>query len=322
MLTNKAALIGLVVVVIGGLSLPAQETRLSGPISGLVFDSASHSLRPIMGLPGAAYLGDPLAGGLEWASVAPNGEVALVAKDGKWYALRGLSGAAEWVEFLGGLPMPERVAWNSDGSAAAISAGEGGLRILRGLLENPAVSSAVELPGPVTALALETSGECAVAAVKAAGEGGLYLACPGAPARLLAALNEPAAVVLARRGRDLFAADRAGRILEIQDYREVARVMPFAEMPASGWDPVGLAVSADKRLFVAHRSERRVDGFDLESRALVAQIAVEGEPAMLEPLAIRSVFLLRSAGRAGEPLLVLEAGPEPAVYFVPAGRGE
>ena len=67
MVKSKAAIIGLLVVVMGGLSLWAQEARLSGPISGLVFDRPSHSIRPIMGLPGAAYLGDPLVDGLEWA---------------------------------------------------------------------------------------------------------------------------------------------------------------------------------------------------------------------------------------------------------------
>jgi hypothetical protein len=323
MLNSKIAIIGLLVVLIGGLTLTAQEARLSGPVSGFVFDSASHSVRPIVGLPGAAYLGDPLLGGLEWASVAPNGEVALAVKDGRWFAIRGLGATAAWADIEADWPAPERVAWSSDGAAAALSTPEGGLRILRYLLDGPVAASAVDLPGPVAALALEGSGECAAAAVTAAGEGGLYLACPGAPARLLAAISEPAAVVLARGGRDLFAADRAGRILEIMDFRGAARVMPFAEMPGSAWDPVGLAVSADQRLlFVAHRAQRRVDAFDLESRTLAAQIGVEGEPALLEPLAVRSVFLLRSAGDAGEPLLVLDAGREPAVFFVPAGRGE
>jgi hypothetical protein len=323
MRTRRTALIGLAML-IGALTLTAQQATLSGPISGYVFDNATRSVRAIMGLPGAAYLGDPLLAGLEWASVAPSGEVALALKDGKWYAIRGLAAWAHWTELEGSFPAPDRTAWSQDGNTAAVSTGAGGgLRFFRNLLGGPEAVSGADLPGPVTALALEASGECAVAAVKAEAEGGVYLACPGATARLLAAVGDPAALVLARGGRDLFVADRTGRILEIQDFREAARVMPFAEMPGSGWDPVGLAVSADQRfLWVAHRSERRLDSFDLDSRALAGQIGVEGEPVMLEPLAVKSVFLLRSVGSAGEPLLVLEAGAQPAVYFVPAGRGE
>ena len=324
MLKTKAAIICLLALLAGGLYLAAQEARLSGPVSGFVFDSVSRSIRPIVGLPGASYLGDALVAELDWAAVAPGGDVALAVKDGKLYALRGLGAEAAWAEIEGGLAAPERAAWSADGSAAVISsAGDGRLQFLRDLLAGPVAGPLVDLPGAVSALALEASGDCAVAGVKAGEEGGLYLACPDAPARLLAAMSEPAAVVLSRGGRDLFAVSRSGLILEIQDFGEAAAVMPFAEMPASGWDPVGLAVSADQRLlFVAHRSEKRVDTFDVESRALAGQIGVEWEPSLLEPLAVKSVFLLRSASGPGEPLLVLEAGREPAVYFVPAGRGE
>ena len=59
MLKSRTALVSFAVL-IGGLTLSAQEATLSGPISGYVFDSASRSVRAIMGLPGAAYLGDPL----------------------------------------------------------------------------------------------------------------------------------------------------------------------------------------------------------------------------------------------------------------------
>ncbi len=62
------------------LSLSGQST-FSGPASGYVFDSVERSIRAIVGIPGAAYLGSqtgspPLA---PWdsVSVAPNGKRAL-----------------------------------------------------------------------------------------------------------------------------------------------------------------------------------------------------------------------------------------------------
>jgi len=239
------------------------------------------------------------------------------------YGLRGLNAELAVVEIAGALAAPERAAWSADGSGAVIYSGaEGRLQFLRNLLENPVAGAAVEAPGPVVALV--ASGECAVAGVGSERGGGVYLVCPDAPARLLAAVAQPAALALANGGRDLFVADRAtGRILEIRGFRDEATVMAFAEDSTGNSDPVGLAVSADqRRLFVADRAAKRVDTYDLESRALLGQIAVEWEPALLEPLALRSVFLLKSSGSGQEPLLVLDAGREPAVYFVPAGRGE
>jgi len=320
---TKAAIICLCVLLIGGLNLAAQEARLGGPVSGFIFDSAMRSIRPILGLPGASYLGEALVADLDWASIAPSGEVALAAKEGRLYALRGLGAEQAWAEIEGALGVADRAAWSADGAAAVISS-QGRLQVLRNLREEPLAGAAVELPGRVSALALEASGGCAVAGVKSAAQGGLYLACPDAPVRLLAAMGEPAAVVLARGGRHLLAAERAGsRLLEIQNFREAATVMPFAEMPGTSWDPVGLAIGSDHRLlFVAHRSEKRVDTFDLETRTLVGQMGVDWEPMLAEPLAVKSVFLLKSTGGEGEPLLVLDAGRESAVYFVPAGRAE
>lgn len=323
MLRSKTVIICLCVLLAGGLTLAAQESFLSGPVSGFVFDRASRSIRPIVGLPGASYLGDALAAGLDWASVAPAGNVALAVKDGQLYALRGLGPEAPWIEIEEASPAIDRVAWAADGSAAALYSSAGSrLLFVRNLGESPAAAGAVDLPGRVAALALGASGECAVAGVEADRESGLYLACLDAPLRLLAATAPPAAIALA--GSDLYVAEGAtGRILQIRNYQEEATLMPFADNPGEAWDPVGLAVSADqRRLFVANRADRRVDAYDLESRALLGQFATEWEPSLLEPLALRSVFLLKSAGSADEPLLVLDAGREPAVYFVPAGRGE
>ncbi len=322
---NRKSVIMLCALLIGGLTLAAQEASISGPLSGFVFDRASRSIRPIVGLPGAAYLGDAVAAGLDWAAVAPEGAVALAARDGRLWAVRGVGAEQTWVAVEGVVATPDRAAWNADGSLAVVYAREEGrVQFLRNLADDPVAGPAVELPGRISALALESASGCAVAGVEAPRDGGLYLVCPEAPVRQLAAMAEPAAIALAGGGRDLFVAERAtGRILEIRDFRDEAAVMVFAASPGEGWDPVGLAVSADqRRLFVADRAGQRVDAYEVATRTLLAQIAVDGEPSLLEPLSVKSVFLLRSAGGGGEPLLVLDAGREPAVYFVPAGRGE
>ena len=55
----------------------AAQTRFAGPVSGIVFDAKAKSLRPIMGVPGASYLGNALAADMDLAAVSPDGKFAL-----------------------------------------------------------------------------------------------------------------------------------------------------------------------------------------------------------------------------------------------------
>ena len=58
----------------------AQTSQISGPVTGYTFDAAARGLRPILGIPGASLLGDPLNFGFEVASVAvaPHQDAAFV----------------------------------------------------------------------------------------------------------------------------------------------------------------------------------------------------------------------------------------------------
>jgi hypothetical protein len=325
MLNSKVLVFCLCAFLMGGLTLAAQEALLSGPVSGSVYDPASRSLRPIVGLPGASYLGDPLIADLDWAAAAPDGRTMLALRSGRLWAVRQTGSALLWAGIDGGLASPERAAWSADGSAAAIYSSRQGLQLLRSLGDTPAAGPAVELAGRVTALAVEASGACAVAGVEAERDGGIYLVCADAAPKLLVGLAHPAALALAPNNNDaLFVADRgSGQILEVRNFRGEAAVMPFAADASGSWDPVGAAVSGDGAfLYVAHRSAKRVDAYEVASRTLASRIAIEWEPTLLEPLAVKSVFLLKSPGGRDEPLLVLEAGRELAVYFVPSGRGQ
>src|SRR5258708_35637070 len=79
-----------VLVVALALSLPlaAQQIQLQGPTSGLIYDSASRSIRPILGLAGGAHLGSAIVSDLDYASIAPNGRSALVVESGQVALIR------------------------------------------------------------------------------------------------------------------------------------------------------------------------------------------------------------------------------------------
>ena len=56
------------------LSAVGQMASLRGPVSGLIYDASSRSIRPVVGFPGSSYLGRPILRDLGKSFVAPDGE--------------------------------------------------------------------------------------------------------------------------------------------------------------------------------------------------------------------------------------------------------
>ena len=61
-----------------------QMASLKGPISGIVYDAPSRSVRPVMGFPGSSYLGKAIVNDVQMASISPDGESALVIEGLLW----------------------------------------------------------------------------------------------------------------------------------------------------------------------------------------------------------------------------------------------
>ncbi len=322
-MNRKMVALYLIVVV----AMAAQQVRLAGPVAGFVFDSHSGSIRPILGVPGAAYVSGDLVSGLEWASVSPDGDTALALKDGALYALRGLKDFdVSWRAIDGAVPQPSLAAWSRDGSAAAVySPASNSVQVIADLRAAPAAGPPIEVAGVegrVCALALEGS-QRVVAGIESEAAGGVYLLGESGP-KLLARASRPAALAVAANGRDLLLADSAGRqILEIQDFAGESKPVVVADEAAGVSDPVGLAVSADgKTLFTVSGEGKSVDVYDLTARMLSARIGLDTEPSILQALPAGSLYLLNSFGDGGDPLMVFDPNRAPAVYFVPVGRGE
>src|SRR5712692_1991606 len=113
------------VALLFALAALGQDTRLSGPVSGFVFHEPSQSIRPIVGVPGSAYLGTALAQGFDAASVSPLGKFALATLGGKLYLLRGLDGGqSEPAPIEGSIDAVDRFAWSPDGASAVAYSGD------------------------------------------------------------------------------------------------------------------------------------------------------------------------------------------------------
>ena len=316
----------LILTIVALAPAAAQQAQLSGPVSGFIFDSEAQAIRPIIGIPGASYIGDALIADLDLAAVAPNGKMALALRRGDLLLIRTLDAAAPAPQLVReGLGKPDQIVWNSDSSAAALyTSANAAVQICRNLDATPTMDEPLDLsrlPGPLTALALPASARFVLGGV-GGDAGGIYLApADGTPARFLTPLNRPVALALARGDRDVFAADGAsGEILEIRRYEDAPEIVTFASAGPGLEDLVGLALAADeKTLFVASRSAKEVAAYSTASPGEALRMPLDFEPSFMQPVKAGSLFLLSTGSPGKRPFLVLDAGQAPAVYFVPAG---
>jgi hypothetical protein len=289
---------------------------VSGPVAGFVFDPAAGALRPMLGMPGAAYLGAPVAGGLSAASVSPDGATALAVRDGRLVVLSGLRSQIAETAVEGAIAA-DRFAWSADGSAAAIySAAAMQAQILRGVGSAPVAGDPVELsglPAAVASMAVSNSGKLRVGVA-----GGIYRVPAGAAPERIAAAGNPVAIAIA--GTDAYFADQERKqAWQIASFEQDAAAMLFADGLET---PVGLQVSPGRdRLFVADAGSNTVAVYDIASRAAAGAIALDLVPAMLDGFGSRSVWLLNPSADGKAPLFVLDSATAGA-YFVPAGREE
>ena len=328
--------------------LAAQTGSVRGPIAGMVYDGAAHAIRPLVGLPGASYLGNPMVSELDFASVAPDSRAALAVTRGRLYLLTSLeTGNPQWI-LLERSGQADRVAWSEDSTAAAVYAeATGRVRIwsnlapgsrdLRGARPSPRLSSRQIRPGTegmprisdlgdvsvlggkVSAMAFGAPGEVMVG-IERDQAGGVYRLTADSQPALLARASAPSGIAFANGGQDLFVADRTRQeVFQIRNYRDRAGVTLFAGRDRGIEQPVAVAVSCDGRtLIVASASGRKLALFDIETRALAGQLELDFEPSRLERLGDASLFLLNSRLAGSETLQVFAGGEKPAVYFVPA----
>ena len=197
--------LSLLILALLACPLAAADARLAGPVSGFFFDAGSHSLRPMIGVPGSSWLGDPLAAELDYAAMAPNGKAALAARAGRLYLIAGLDRfELQWNELGAALEGLDRIAWSADSSAAIVANSASG-RLQRWSKLNTAPESAdpLELAGRLLALVLDETGGTAVAGVA---DSGMYLLTAGS-VRQISRMAQPVSLALA--GNDLYVANRA-----------------------------------------------------------------------------------------------------------------
>ena len=309
-----------------GSSLRAQNSGLAGPQSGFVFDRASGTIRPVIGVPGSAHLGSAAVKQVRYGAVSPDGSAAIILENRQLSFATSLSSTEPALVPLGGASTPpDALAWAPDSSAAAWHFHDSPL-IQRFTVSHgqPVPSGAIDLAAlgyRISALAIAPFGGRIYAAVRDGSSSGVYLISPGSHPLQIALIGDPVALAFDQSGENLYALDgRTGAVFEIRGASGTSAASPFIAPSGTVTDFVGLAVGRyNTRLYTVSRSARLVREYEIGTGNLLAELPLDSPPSSMQPLGGNSVFLLNAARGPLEPLLVLNANADAAVYMIPSG---
>ena len=266
----------------------ADEGLLSGPVSGLLVDADSGSIRPILGTAGAAYAGAPAVRGVDYASPASDGQRALVARNGNLYLLSRLgAGAPVWRTLREEASDLGRSVFSSGGEAAVLhDTAHHRLELWNKLSDVPEPAGEIDLndiAGRLVSLAIHSDGATVFAAFQEDEQSAvLYLLEPNAAPRLLLTLERAGALLLA--GDALYAADRGrNEVIRIKDWDTAFQLTTIATAGHGVDDPVGIAVADDgKTLYVADIGGKKTwtyrigKGGELSGKRLFCELGSDG----------------------------------------------
>ena len=218
-------------------------SQIRGPQLGYVFDQSQGILRPILGVPGASRLGDPLPLGvpLALAEISSKQDYALgvTQGDGKLVLVTFGEGeqpsSVQTIESLG--LGASHITLSSEGKSAAILFSESqSLRILSGLPEKPQVTGEVDLrlAGFPEASALDDDGKLVILSVSENQGSRISLYSHETGLQSLGIFGKVSALKLST-DRQVLVADRATQeVVLIRDVLGAAQRMRIAAR--GGWD--------------------------------------------------------------------------------------
>lgn len=290
------------------LAAQSQDMTSRLPLGGFVYDAGARSLRALSGVPGSAYAGPSVAAGLDvaWAS----GFAAVGVREGAAVVLTSLQTLQPKEHSVPGLLTAKRVAWSARGTVAALYDGGSVQRLTVSSQVSAGPAVPVGFLGDVTALAVDDSGEIAIAA-----GGSVHLLQDSAVKEVASGLEGLLAISFGKN--QVLYVGHAHGIAEIRTDGSSKAVRQIVEGRAV------TALAADRktgRLFGIDAAARRVLVID-SAGTLVGELALDREPTTLEVLQPDSVLLLNGIEGQGLPAIVLDITKDPVVFFIPVGDG-
>jgi hypothetical protein len=306
-------------------SVCCAQMSIHGVVSGYVLDGRSGTVRPVLGIPGAAYLGTALS--LPWGVTAlgirGSRDIAVAISQEqprRAYVVHGLSGAATAARLEAILPDSDRVFLSADGSAAAIvSTSQQQVQIVTNLASAPAVSDALPLAlrGKITTVAVSNSG-CALVAGADDQSGQLVEICAANPGAVIPIFDRdafrPTAVAWLSDQKVAVADAASNQVLLFANLDGSAPTVLLDR--SSGIDsPVGLVAVDSSTMAVAITGGAALVVARTDGSRPPRIVALPVAPSQLE--ALDSPSILVSNALLDFPLLLVDVQQDYSAFFVP-----
>lgn len=309
----------------------ARET-MRGSVSGFVFDPQARGLRPVVGIPGSAYLGQASSSGGDLVEfmISPVRDYALaLSRDHHdLVEIQHISGAATVRRIVHAASSIDMVDISPMGGEAVLYLGAAHTcQLLRNLPDAPRAEEEVELPlshRALTTLAVGNGG-IVLAGFSEGESGAIYWITSGGRAGVVSRVRHPSAIAFLTHRHDALVADTLdNKIYLVRNITgNVATILVASDH--DGVDgPVAVQASRDgKFAIVANSRSKTILTFDLEGGS-PARYSCHCTPTTLRHLNGNALYQLTELKQG--PLWLFDGdAPEPRIVFVPpysTGSGE
>ena len=298
----------------GGPTGPVPSAVSNGPQLGYVWDAASQTLRPILGVPGSSQVGQPVtvAGAYVFGVASAKSSVALLeSADGSLSTMALPAGTATPIAGVK-VAAGSVIAFAPSGlNAIAYSTGASSVTLLTGLTSSVQMQT-IAAPGALAGAAVSDTAQ--VAAVTGSGPYSLNALTGGKG--VLTAVASYGGMNFLPGGSDLLAADAStGTVDLVRNSASAPALQTFSANAIQ--TPVAVAGSADGHwAVVANGADASVVRLDLTGATTALKIACACQPAELAGFAGNAVFRL-TAVSTGPVWMVDASAVTPQTLFIP-----
>lgn len=310
----------LLLLAAGAANRAASQNSPRVPVLGLAYDSSQSAIRPILGIPGAAVLGDAIDFGfpIVAAAISPRDNLALaVAHDQSTRVVQFQAGISSALKLDAAMASPSQIVFSPSGSAVILyQQASRKLQLVTGLPGNPSVAdlSLSGVPDPADATAVSDDGRLILLSSPDPTAGQVWLLPTDGSPQLL---PFPGSRLSFRpNSQDVLTATTAGDVYLVRDVTVSADYRQIYAGSGGTSNPVAVSFSPDGTLGYVAAASGILTVIDLASGASNTTDC-RCVPAVLQPMSTASIF--RISEISGASVILFEgSAATPRTWFVPA----